>query len=473
MLEIGAQSYTVREYCQSEEDLARTLERIAAIGYRNIQLSAIGPIPPETVKRLCDRNGLRIVLTHNPETDFLRDTEELIRRHRLYECPYVGIGSMPERYRSPEGIARFAEDFRPAAEKLRAAGLKFMYHNHAFEFARLPDGRTWMDRLLDAMPAELMGVTADTYWLHFGGMDVCAWLREHADRLHCVHLKDYAVSGFEARMAPVGAGNLDFPRILEILRDSGVTEYALVEQDDCYGVSPFDCLRQSWQNLAVYLGDPSLWVSVRDGSRFPRPKTEEEAAAPADPRKQVWMLGDSVRMQCQKAVGEKLAEIAKVSGPEENGRWSGYTLNTLRFWLPNLPAPDLVQWNCGLWDLGDDYQEGRHFYPPELYEETCRRLCRVLRKITGKPDLPLVIATTTPTLRGDDTELRRYNEILKKVAAEENAAVNDLYAVVAADKESMIGEDHVHLTPAGVEACAEQTAKILRGLLRAEADDAP
>ena len=81
--------------------------------------------------------------------------------------------------------------------------------------------------------------------------------------------------------------------------------------------------------------------------------------------KNVILLGDSIRMQYQGPVGEKLSDIATVSGPDENGRWSGYTLNSLRFWLPELPSPDLVQWNCGLWDMGDDYQEGRHFYPPD------------------------------------------------------------------------------------------------------------
>lgn len=181
--------------------------------------------------------------------------------------------------------------------------------------------------------------------------------------------------------------------------------------------------------------------------------------------KQIILLGDSVRMQYQPAVGEKLADIAEVSGPEENGRWSGYTLNSLRFWLPQLPAPDLVQWNCGLWDMGDDYQEGRHFYPPELYEETCHRICRVLRKVTGRPELPIVIATTTPTLHGDHADILQYNGILKKVAAEENAVVNDLYAVVAPAKAEMIGEDHIHLTPAGVEAAASRTAEVLRALL--------
>ena len=59
-------------------------------------------------------------------------------------------------------------------------------------------------------------------------------------------------------------------------------------------------------------------------------------------------------------------------------------------------------------------------------------------------------------------------EILKKVAAEENAAVNDLYSVVAPKKPEMIGEDHIHLTPAGIEAAAEQTAAVLRAMLLKE-----
>ena len=256
MMEIGAQSYTVRAYCQTAEELAGTLEKIAAIGYRYIQLSAIGPIAPETVRELCDRNGLRIVLTHNPESDFLEHPDELIRRQQLYGCRYAGLGYLPERYHSPEGVLRFADDFGPVAEKLRGAGLKLMYHNHALEFARMPDGRTLMDHLLALMPAELMGITADTYWLQYGGMDVYSWLREQGERLHCVHLKDYAVSGFDIRMAPVGAGNLDFVRILDILRHNGVTEYALVEQDDCYGASPFDCLKQSYDRLACLLRKP-------------------------------------------------------------------------------------------------------------------------------------------------------------------------------------------------------------------------
>ena len=45
----------------------------------------------------------------------------------------------------------------------------------------------------------------------------------------------------------------DIPRftkaILENLRNNGITEYALVEQDDCNGESPFACLKRSLDYL--------------------------------------------------------------------------------------------------------------------------------------------------------------------------------------------------------------------------------
>ena len=187
-MEIGAQLYTLKTYCQNEKDLARSLEKVAGMGYPCVQLSAIGPIAPERIKAICDDNGLKIVLTHTPEAEVHGRPEETIEKHRIFGCKYIGIGSLPERYRNPDFLPYFAEDFLPAAEKFKAAGMKLMYHNHCFEFERLPGGETMMDRLLAMMPADLMGLTADTYWLQYGGVDVNQWLKEHTERLHCVHL---------------------------------------------------------------------------------------------------------------------------------------------------------------------------------------------------------------------------------------------------------------------------------------------
>ena len=50
-------------------------------------------------------------------------------------------------------------------------------------------------------------------------------------------------------MAVVGEGNLPFKKILDLLKAQGTTQYLLVEQDNCYGEDPFDCLKRSYDYL--------------------------------------------------------------------------------------------------------------------------------------------------------------------------------------------------------------------------------
>ena len=78
-----------------------------------------------------------------------------------------------------------------------------------------------------------------------------------------------------------------------------------------------------------------------------------EEASEMSEMKNVLLLGDSRRQGYEPYVRTILEGRAGVYGPNENGRWAGYTLNSLRFWLDQFPVPQIVHWNCGLWDLGD------------------------------------------------------------------------------------------------------------------------
>jgi sugar phosphate isomerase/epimerase len=246
---LGAQLYTVRAYTQTERDLDYTLGQIAKIGYTTVQLSAIGAgIKPRTAKELCDKHNLKIVLTHSDANRILNDTEQLIEDHKVMGCNYIGLGSMPDKYRNPEWNEHFHEDYAHAARKMKDAGMLFMYHNHNFEFEK-SDGKYYMERLMEEFtPAEL-GFTLDTYWLQAAGTDVCQWIERLKDRIPCVHLKDMAILRHEAVMAPVMEGNMNFTKILETLKNTNC-EYLLVEQDVCQE-SPFECLKKSYQNLAA------------------------------------------------------------------------------------------------------------------------------------------------------------------------------------------------------------------------------
>ncbi len=246
---LGAQMFTVRNYTQNERDFYESVKRIAAIGYDCVQLSAIGNIPVEVQRQVCDEFGLKIVLTHTNPDRMITDPEGVIRDHEVLGCDCIGIGMMAPKYQTAEWVDQFAKDFTLPAQKMRDAGKIFMYHNHNFEWTRLRDGRRIIDVLLEQMPADLMGFTLDTYWLQAAGCDVIHWIEKLQDRIPCVHLKDMAVQGWDAHFAPVGEGNLDFPKILHTLQTLGKTKYLLVEQDDCYGDSPFACLERSYKNI--------------------------------------------------------------------------------------------------------------------------------------------------------------------------------------------------------------------------------
>lgn len=244
---LGTQMYTVRAYTQTVKDFDFTLGEIAKIGYKTVQLSAIGKdITPKIAKELCDKHGLSIVLTHSDVNRILCDTENLIEDHKQMNCRYIGIGSMPDKYRNPEWISHFAEDFKEPAKKIKEAGMLLMYHNHSFEFEKV-NGRYLLEYLVDSFTPDELGFTLDTYWLQAAGNDVCHWIKKLSDRIPCVHLKDMAIEKREVVMAPVMEGNMNFAEIINTLKETNC-EYALVEQDVCQE-SPFICLKKSYDNL--------------------------------------------------------------------------------------------------------------------------------------------------------------------------------------------------------------------------------
>ena len=166
------------------------------------------------------------------------------------------------------------------------------------------------------------------------------------------------------------------------------------------------------------------------------------------------LLGDSIRLGYQPEVARILNGRMEVAGPDENGRWSGYILNSLPFWMPEWGKPDVIHLNAGLWDTGDDYGFGRPFTRPADYKENLELILKVLRQ--HYPDAKMILATTTPTLDRDQQVIRNYNEILSRTAREQGIFINDLYDLFAGQEEKYICPDKVHLTKEGFSLAAEQ-----------------
>lgn len=240
-MHVGAQLYTVRDFCKTLADFEETLKKVVDIGYRYVQVSGTCAFEPAWLRDRLEQNGLRCVLTHVPPDRIAEDTRAVISDHDVFGCDNIGIGYY-EVHR--EGVEAFHDRFGKAAARIAEAGKRLCYHNHDQEF-RKSEGRTVLELLAERFSPELLCFTPDTYWIQAGGGDPAWWIRRLQGRAPCVHLKDMA---YGRKMAALGEGNLNLDAVLAACEDAG-TDHLLVEQDDCDGQDPFACLKTSYDFL--------------------------------------------------------------------------------------------------------------------------------------------------------------------------------------------------------------------------------
>lgn len=243
MVELGAQMYTVRDYCKTAEDLLSSMRKVKELGYNAIQLSGHGKdIPDQFIADALKETGLVCAATHFDFDMMCADVEATIARHKLWGCEYVGTGGLPVRYRE-SNTREFAKRASEFAKQLEDAGLHFIYHNHHFEFRRNAEGERIYDILMNECDPAVQ-FEMDTFWLQSAGCDVIDWIRRAKGRMDVVHFKDMALDAEnKPLMAEIGQGNLNWDGIIAACREIGV-RWFLVEQDVCQRC-PFESLKMS------------------------------------------------------------------------------------------------------------------------------------------------------------------------------------------------------------------------------------
>lgn len=246
-LHLGAQLYTLRDVCKNEADFASTIKKVAEIGYKYVQVSGVAPMPPKYIHDVCDANGVKIILTHPSPADVLSKTAEVIENHKTLGCNAIGIGGAPYGH-SYDGYMRFCDEYIKAFEEIKAAGMVFLYHNHRVEFQRY-DGVWGLDVILNNTPSDAVKLTFDTFWALSGGVDPAKYIKEHANRIFCTHLKDMAVINNEPVMIEMLDGNINFDAVMDASAATGL-EWHFVEQD-VVRIDLFESMKRSYDNLTA------------------------------------------------------------------------------------------------------------------------------------------------------------------------------------------------------------------------------
>ncbi|MFT3787628.1 MAG: sugar phosphate isomerase/epimerase [Tepidisphaeraceae bacterium] len=250
-LRLSVQLYTLRQ--QTEIDFARTLRDVAKIGFAGVELAGFGNLRTACdVRKALDDAGLVASGAHVPietmESNLSRvmdDFDEI--GTKLLIVPWLDVA----RRGSADAWKKLANTLTSFAMMARQRGFTIAYHNHDFEFERV-NGQHALDLLWQHTDPSLVKCELDLHWVARAGLDPIRYLRQIGPtRLAAVHLKDQDKTD-PTRFAPVGSGTIDFPNVLAALHEFG-TPWGVVEQDDCYGEPPLECIRRSYAYLASQL----------------------------------------------------------------------------------------------------------------------------------------------------------------------------------------------------------------------------
>ncbi len=247
-LPIGLQLYTLRE--QAAKDFDGTLKKVAAIGYKEVELYSFFDRKAADIRRSLDDAGLRCVSAHfgvpmlqdnlAARIDYAKELDL-----EFMVCPFPGLGgrdgSRPgSRPSSPDALTlddwRWNADlFNKVGEQTKKAGIQFGYHNHHIEFREF-DGVTAFSELLRRTDPGLVTIELDCGWVKVAGHDPAEFIAKHAGRIALLHIKDVKAGAASTRFGPpvlfaeVGRGSIDWSKVFEAARGAGVKRY-YVEQD--------------------------------------------------------------------------------------------------------------------------------------------------------------------------------------------------------------------------------------------------
>ncbi len=228
---VGVQLYTVRALMQ--EDVAGTLDAVAAIGYDEVEFAGYFGHAPGVVRGWLDAAGLVAPAVHVGMQDLTgAGLEAAIEAAVVLGHRWLVLPSLPPEMRTADGYREVADMLNAAGEVSAGAGVRVGYHNHAFEFEPVAGAApgsevTGYSVLVEHLDPGLVDLEIDFHWSAVGGADAAALFAEHPGRFALCHVKDLTSDG---RMADVGAGEIDWAALFSLSSQAGLRHY-FVEHD--------------------------------------------------------------------------------------------------------------------------------------------------------------------------------------------------------------------------------------------------
>ena len=242
---VGLQLYTVRDVLKT--DFEGTIAKVAAIGYREVELTDFFGRTAAAVRKTLDQAGLVAPSMHFDYAKVDTGWDQMLADAHTIGMQYVTFAWIDEAFRKDvDGWKRVGEKLTRLAEKAAAAGLALCYHNHSYEFKPL-QGQVPYDVLLASSDPKLVLGEMDLFWITDGNQDPLAYFAKYPGRFPQVHVKDMGPGpGPDHTMVDVGKGVIDWKKIFAHAEQAGIKHY-YVEHDN--PPHPLDDIKVSYEYL--------------------------------------------------------------------------------------------------------------------------------------------------------------------------------------------------------------------------------
>lgn len=247
---MALQLYTLRD--PAVKDLPDTLKKVRDMGWEYVQWSGMPNLPADKIRAALDEAGLKAVAAHIDIEPFEKDFAANVKFWNTVGAKDLAPGGMMGDCKNTlNEWLNGAKRLDDLGDKLRAAGIRLSYHNHAFEFEKFPgDDRCKLDILMESTKPENLCAELDLAWAYVGGYDPASCIRKYKGRCPVIHAKDVEMTkdGKMKQFKPLGQGELNWPEIFAAGDEAG-TEWYIYEQDSGEG-SPFDYVQASYEFLS-------------------------------------------------------------------------------------------------------------------------------------------------------------------------------------------------------------------------------
>ena len=257
---LGLQLYSVRD--DMKKDPIGTLTQLAKMGYKNVEHAnyinrKFYGYSAAEFKKILDDLGLKMPSGHTVMGKNHWDEEKKMFsdswKYTIEDAGYMGQKYvispwMDETMRKTyDDMLRYMEVFNKCGELCQKMGMKFGYHNHAFEFSEKLNDIKVFDIMMKNMDPKLVIMQLDIGNMYIAGAKALDILGQYPGRFEMLHVKDeIAVNTPEKyESAILGKGIIPAKEAIDLGRKIGGTTVFIIEQESYQTGTPLECMKEN------------------------------------------------------------------------------------------------------------------------------------------------------------------------------------------------------------------------------------